>query len=127
MRIYSFCILICVGGGGGMVSSFTLPRHSSTHHHKYKSITTAINYLDEKIDFLPGDDILPPTADVLNQQQHQKQSQPIRRSFLHQLDRFLTELQGDRDTTKFFFVWEVHVKYNYLTFLSLSIPPQRHK
>eukprot|EP00579_Thalassiosira_antarctica_P013703 CAMPEP_0201940582 /NCGR_PEP_ID=MMETSP0903-20130614/45488_1 /ASSEMBLY_ACC=CAM_ASM_000552 /TAXON_ID=420261 /ORGANISM="Thalassiosira antarctica, Strain CCMP982" /LENGTH=663 /DNA_ID=CAMNT_0048482421 /DNA_START=196 /DNA_END=2187 /DNA_ORIENTATION=- len=73
-------LLLC-----GASHSFTLPFHPG--HHRIS--TTALNYLTDSD--LPSS--VSPPSEALQQQQQR----PVRRSFLHQLDRFLTELQGAHD------------------------------
>jgi len=75
MRFYSLVFIQAYVGSG---SSFTLPGGRRSHISK-----TSINFLDDSNNL----EYVLPTAPPPQQQQR-----PIRRSFLHQLDRFLTDL-----------------------------------
>ena len=88
MRFGSTLILLQSFVGGGYSFTVDLPPIISGRSHHTKSTTSAINYADNSdLDsVLP----LPPLDEII------KQQRPVRRrSFLHQLDRFLTDLQGD--------------------------------
>ena len=77
MRLYSLVFIQAYVGSG---SSFTLPSGRRSHISK----TSAINFLDDDSNSL---EYVLPVTDPTTQKQR-----PIRRSFLHQLDRFLTDL-----------------------------------
>ena len=76
MRFYSLVFIQAYIGSG---SSFTLPSGRRSHISK----VTSINFLDDSNNL---EYVLPTTLPPPQQQR------PIRRSFLHQLDRFLTDL-----------------------------------
>ena len=89
MRFGSTLILLQSFVGGG--HSFTvdsLPSISGNSHHTKSKSSSAINYADNSD--LDSVIPLPPLDEII------KQPRPVRRrSFLHQLDRFLTDLQGE--------------------------------
>ena len=89
MRFGSTLILLQSFVGGGY--SFTvdsLPSISGNSHHTKSKSSSAINYADNSD--LDSVIPLPPLDEII------KQPRPVRRrSFLHQLDRFLTDLQGE--------------------------------
>ena len=88
MRFGSTLILLQSFVGGGYSFTVDLPPSISGRSHHTKSTSSAINYADNSdLDsVLP----LPPLDEII------KQQRPVRRrSFLHQLDRFLTDLQGE--------------------------------
>ena len=88
MRFGSTLILLQSFVGGGYSFTVDLPPSISGSSHHTKSTSSAINYADNSdLDsVLP----LPPLDEII------KQQRPVRRrSFLHQLDRFLTDLQGE--------------------------------
>ena len=89
MRFGSTLILLQSFVGGGY--SFTvdsLPSISGNSHHTKSKSSSAINYADNSD--LDSVIPLPPLDEII------KQQRPVRRrSFLHQLDRFLTDLQGE--------------------------------
>ena len=89
MRFGSTLILLQSFVGGGY--SFTVdlpPSISGSSHHTKSTSSSAINYADNSD--LDSVIPLPPLDEII------KQQRPVRRrSFLHQLDRFLTDLQGE--------------------------------
>ena len=108
MRFGSTLILLQSFVGGGYSFTVDLPPSISGSSHHTKSTSSAINYADNSdLDsVLP----LPPLDEII------KQQRPVRRrSFLHQLDRFLTDLQGEISFLHFAY----YLLYAAITFIHL--------
>ena len=103
MRSSTCALLLCPAA-----CSFTLPTLTTTPHHHIS--TTVLGYI--------SDSDLPSSAAAPLPSKELQQQRPVRRSFLHQLDRFLTELQGKPWLESSLLSHTIHL-YNSLTILAL--------
>ena len=104
----------------GVAYSFTVPisqqQSPLLHHHSHRSTTTTLGYLAGN-----DDDVVPhhspmPEEKKKKTRQQQRPRRPIRRSFLHKLDRLLTELQGEKSCCALLFMI-CHMAYHLQLFL----------